>query len=237
MKKNLFTLIMLMLVVSLSGCSGQKKLEKALNELSEESYTMHGDMEVNVTYTYMGQIMSESMESDMIIEADPIQTYTITTSDGNNSYTYTKIENDKIKTYSKLDNNWELISINDIEDKNSEITDLLNVDVEFKDVFSKVDGVWVGNPEKMTEVLKATLDALAEDFGGMGVTIEETKIDKYTIELEKGHVSEIELDMTMSFVATQGGVNLNMTVTLELDLEVSKVGKTSVTIPEGLPTE
>ena len=237
LKTNKFILLIITLILSLTltSCSGTKQLEKALNELGKESYTMHGDMDVKILTSYMGQSNTQKVESDMVIETDSTQSYTITSSEGSKAYAYTKVEDGKIKSYSKVGNSWQLVATEDIEDKNNEITDLLNIDVEIKDVFVKRDEVWVANTIKITELLETTLDDLAKEFGGMGVTIQNTQIDKYTIELERGHVSGVELDLSMSFSTTQSGITIEMIVEMEMDLEISRIGKTTVTVPEGLP--
>lgn len=229
MKKRLLLLVLICLVTFMSGCSGQKKLERALEAIEEESYTVNQFMKVKVTSSYQGQNIEETIEMDMNLETDPSQMYGEVVMEGQKVYIYAKKVGDEVKTYGKEENEWELLDNEDAMESFVDTEEVLDIDT--KDIFKKEDGVWVGNPDKINEQLKDYMDDITEQFMGTGIVLDSAKVYKYDITLDGRDLSKVEIVMVMSM--TMYGAKIDMTLTM--DMKFSNIGKTTVTVPENLP--
>lgn len=206
------------------------QLANEMKSLETVSATINCSMSMTMKMTMNGQSESQTMNADMYIESDNVKSYTITTVEGEKQYAYTVVEGDLVKQYAKLDEEW--ISLDAVSvDEYSTNTDLFNIEV--KDVFTLQDGVWVGNVETLSQVLETTMENIAGDLGGEGISIDETTIKKYNITMTEGKISLIDIEMYMK-ISYQGMV---MEVSYAMPMYLSKVGETTVTTPTNLPQE
>ena len=227
-------ILLLLLICSsflISSCSGQKKLERALEAINETSYTIKHHMKVVVSTSYQGQSMKETVEMDMDMEADPNQSYTVVTMNNEKAYVYGKRVGDDLKYYLKEadDSEWEKVESDDSIQSFTDTAEIL--DIETEDVFVKEDDVWIGDCEKINNELKEYMSEFAEEFVGAGITLSSARVDKYNITLDGKDLSKVEVVMSMSM--SMHGVTMNMIITM--NMEFSKIGETTVTVPLNLP--
>ena len=228
MKKIFLFISVLFVALFLTACSAEKRLEKAFEELEKVSYTMEGSMRVDFTVNYYGQTLSQTMVADMYMEIDPEQSYIMTTMNGQTQEVYYKMDGEYVDIYTKNGEIWEYES--EGLDDYLEESDIYFLDIEVKDVFEEVDGVWVGNGEKITEMLKISLDKVAEELVGTGVSIEKMSVDKYNIELKNNQISKLDIIISMKMSAN----GMEMTIKISMPMTINNVGKTLVTVPEGI---
>jgi len=228
MKKIFLFISVLFVTIFLTACSAEKRLEKAFEELEKTSYTMEGSMRVDFTVNYYGQTQSQTMVADMYMEIDPEQSYTMTTMNGQTQEVYYKMDGEYVDIYTKNGEIWEYES--EGLDDYLEESDIYFLDIEVKDVFEEEDGVWVGNGEKITEMLKPSLDKIAEELVGTGVSIKEMSVDKYNIELKNKQISKLDIIISMKMSAN----GMEMTIKISMPMNIKNVGETKVTIPTGI---
>lgn len=207
------------------------QLAAAMESLETVSTTINCAMSMTMTMSVGSEKQSQTMKADMYIEADANKSYTVTTSEGEKQYMYMVVEGEFVKEYAKLDEEWLLVDTIAVEDYSSN-TDLFNIEV--KDAFTLQDGVWVGNVEKLSQLLKSTMEEIAADLGGMdGISMDETSIKKYNITMVDGKVSLVDIEMYIKM--TYEG--MTMEISFAMPMNISKVGETTVTVPENLPVE
>ena len=228
MKKIFLFISVLFVAIFLTACSAEKRLEKAFEELEKVSYTMEGSMRVDFTVNYYGQTLSQTMVADMYMEIDPEQSYIMTTMNGQTQEVYYKMDGEYVDVYTKNGEIWEYES--EGLDDYLEESDIYFLDIEVKDVFEEEDGVWVGNGEKITEMLKISLDKVAEELVGTGVSIEKMSVDKYNIELKNNQISKLDIIISMKMSAN----GMETTIKISMPMTINNVGKTLVTVPEGV---
>lgn len=228
MKKIFLFISVLFVTIFLTACSAEKRLEKAFEELEKTSYTMEGSMRVDFTVNYYGQTQSQTMVTDMYMEIDPEQSYIMTTMNGQTQEVYYKMDGEYVDIYTKNGEIWEYES--EGLDDYLEESDIYFLDIEVKDVFEEEDGVWVGNGEKITEMLKISLDKVAEELVGTGVSIEKMSVDKYNIELKNNQISKLDIIISMKMSAN----GMEMTIKISMPMNIKNVGETKVTIPTGI---
>lgn len=228
MKKIFLFISVLFVAIFLTACSAEKRLEKAFEELEKVSYTMEGSMRVDFTVNYYGKTQSQTMVADMYMEIDPEQSYIMTTMNGQTQEVYYKMDGEYVDIYTKNGEIWEYES--EGLDDYLEESDIYFLDIEVKDVFEEEDGVWVGNGEKITEMLKISLDKVAEELVGTGVSIEKMSVDKYNIELKNNQISKLDIIISMKMSAN----GMEMTIKISMPMTINNVGKTLVTVPEGI---
>jgi len=227
-RKFMILIVALTFTFIVTGC-GTRKLEKAFEEIEETSYTLSGEMKIEISMNYYGQTQKQTVTSEMTIEADPTQVYTVTTVDNTSEYAYTKIDGDNVKVFSEVNGIWILSEELSLDDYSGETLEIFEIDAE--DVFEKDGDVWVGNVEKLSNELKDYMEELAGSLVASGVTISSTTIDKYNIELDGKHLSKIDLEMSMSMSYSFNTIEMKVF----MPLEFSKIGETEVTVPSGLP--
>ena len=228
MKKIFLFISVLFVTIFLTACSAEKRLEKAFEELEKTSYTMEGSMRVDFTVNYYGQTQSQTMVTDMYMEIDPEQSYIMTTMNGQTQEVYYKMDGEYVDIYTKNGEIWEYES--EGLDDYLEESDIYFLDIEVKDVFEEEDGVWGGNGEKITEMLKISLDKVAEELVGTGVSIEKMSVDKYNIELKNNQISKLDIIISMKMSAN----GMEMTIKISMPMNIKNVGETKVTIPTGI---
>lgn len=228
MKKIFLFISVLFVTIFLTACSAEKRLEKAFEELEKTSYTMEGSMRVDFTLEYRGQTESQTMVTDMYMEIDPEQSYIMTTMNGQTQEVYYKMDGEYVDIYTKNGEIWEYES--EGLDDYLEESDIYFLDIEVKDVFEEEDGVWVGNGEKITEMLKPSLDKIAKEMAGSGGSIDEMSVDKYNIEMKNNQVSKIDIIISMKMSAN----GMKMTMKMSMPMNIKNVGETKVTIPTGI---
>ena len=228
MKKIFLFISVLFVTIFLTACSAEKRLEKAFEELEKTSYTMEGSMRVDFTVNYYGQTESQTMVADMYMEIDPEQSYIMTTMNGQTQEVYYKMDGEYVDIYTKNGEIWEYES--EGLDDYLEESDIYFLDIEVKDVFEEEDGVWVGNGEKITEMLKTSLDKVAEELVGTGVSIKKMSVDKYNIELKNNQISKLDIIISMKMSAN----GMEMTIKISMPMNIKNVGETKVTIPTGI---
>ena len=200
------------------------QLAAAMESLETVSATINCAMSMTMTMSMGSGKESRTMKADMYIEA-------VTTSENKKQYMYMVVEGEFVKEYAKLDEEWLLVDTVAVEDYSSN-TDLFNIEV--KDAFTLQDGVWVGNVEKLSQVLKSTMEEIAADLGGMdGISMDETSIKKYNITMVDGKVSLVDIEMYIKM--TYEG--MTMEVSFAMPMNISKAGETTVTVPENSPVE
>lgn len=236
MKKLLNVLWVLSLCLSLgfiTACdgyfSGEKPadvvLEEAMEELNEKSYTLDTTMTVQIRMEYQGEVISETADLTMHTEADPTQAYVKTIADGTTQESYTKIENEEVKVYTFYNNRWSLtqrLSLDEYQESNQQVYEL-----DTKDCFELVDGVYVGNVEVINEQLKDYMESFVNDFIPLGSIQMTTEVEKYEIILKNKELSNINIIMNMDMEVE--GIQMKMRITMPL--EFSQIGKTEVTSP------
>ena len=228
MKKIFLFISVLFVTIFLTACSAEKRLEKAFEELEKTSYTMEGSMRVDFTVNYYGQTLSQTMVTDMYMEIDPEQSYIMTTMNGQTQEVYYKMDGEYVDIYTKNGEIWEYES--EGLDDYLEESDIYFLDIEVKDVFEEEDGVWVGNGEKITEMLKTSLDKVAEELVGTGVSIKKMSVDKYNIELKNNQISKLDIIISMKMSAN----GMEMAIKISMPMNIKNVGETKVTIPTGI---
>lgn len=228
MKKIRVVILFLLLLTTLCSCFGENELEKSFNKLSESNYTMTGSMRIDLSMSYAGQTQQQTLVADMLIEASQNESYTVSTINGQSQYSYVKLNEENVDVYTKSSGSWSH-EVQSLEEYKEE-SDSFFLDIEVKDVFELKDGVWVGNTEMLTTMLEKYMDTISEDLVGASVTINSFNVEKYDIVMEGNEISEIEVIMTLDM--SSSGVSLSMKMTLPM--EVSKIGETVVTVPEGI---
>lgn len=229
--KKILLFIMFLSVLTLSGCK-TLKLERALVALEKENYTV--DMNMNMVVTiYGGGVPAQTQKASITskIEADQTKSYTVSTSEGKTSYSYVEIEGEQVKVYTSTGSKWKLADVVDLDDYSNQMLDMIDVDYDTDECFSRKGDVWVGDVEKLTEILEEAMIELMKDSYGSGVTIKNAEILKYDITLDGNKVSLIDIKMTIEM--SMSGVNV--IVTMSMPMNFSLIGETEVTVPDGLP--
>lgn len=254
-RKILLVLVMVLSIVFVASCDNNKheheyvdgkcecgetdpnyvapidQLANQMEELKTASATINCPMAMELKLTMGTESQTQKMSADMYIELDPTSTYSITTAEGEKQYSYALIQGEYVKEYVKLEEEWILadtVSVNDYSSNN----DLYDIDV--KESFTLVDGIWIGDTVLLSQALKSSMDEIATELGGLsGVTIDETTIKKYNITVENGKISLIDIEMYMK-MSYQGMI---MEISYAMPMNLSKIGETTVTVPEGLPVE
>lgn len=207
------------------------QFKAAMDELQTASSTINCNMVMTVSYTMGNQSESMTQNMTLYIENDSTKAYTIVSSEGMSEYTYAVIEGENVKTYLKYNNEWLLLETTTIEEY-SGMEDLLDVEVE--DAFTLQNGIWVGNVEVLSASLsKVIVDSFGEIDEVSGMTLDEASVKKYNITMTEGKLSLVDIEMYMK-MSYQGMV---MEYTITMPMAISKVGETTVTVPENLPVE
>lgn len=229
--KKLLLFIMFLSALTLSGCK-TLKLERALGALEKENYTVDMDMNVVVTI-YGGGVPAQTQKASSTskIETDQTKSYTVSTSEGKTSYSYVEIEGEQVKVYTSTGSKWKLEDVVDVDDYSNQMLDMIDVDYATDECFSRKGDVWVGDVEKLTEILEEAMTELMKDSYGSGVTIKKAEVLKYDITLDGNKVSLIDIKMTIEM--SMSGVNV--IVTMSMPMNFSLIGETEVTVPDGLP--
>lgn len=229
--KKLLLFIMFLSVLTLSGCK-TLKLERALGALEKENYTVDMNMDMHMTIYGSGittQTQKASITSKM--EVDQTKSYTVSTSEGKTSYSYVEIEGEKVKVYTSTGSTWKLEDVVDVDDYSNQMLDMIDVDYDTDECFSRKGDVWIGDVEKFTEILEEAMTELMKDSYGSAVTIKNAEVLKYDITLDGNKVSLIDIKMTIEM--SMYGVNV--IVTMSMPMNFSLIGETEVTVPDGLP--
>ncbi|MBE6131028.1 MAG: hypothetical protein E7183_04840 [Erysipelotrichaceae bacterium] len=204
------------------------KLEESMNLLSTSSYTANIESSISMSAKQGSVTNSQSIVMNIYMECDPTHSYSVMTMDGEKQNSYAIIDGDVVKQYLQYEGEWMLAQILDITEY-SDTTDIF--DVEVKDAFTLQDGVYVGNLEVLSEVLAETMSQMSEELVGMGGTMKETSIKKYNITLVDGKVASIDIEMFMSMLVE----GMTIEISYNMPMTMSKVGETTVTVPENLP--
>ena len=80
-------------------------------------------------------------------------------------------------------------------------------------------------------MLSDYMDEMSEELAGDDASLIAYNINKYNIEMTGKNISKIDIEMTM--VMNAGGILI--TVRMKMPMQISDVGSTEVTVPEGLP--
>lgn len=137
---------------------------------------------------------------------------------------YAKQVGDKYIAY-QLDNNvWVKAGESTIE----ELMGNTNPVTATNDMFKLVNGVWVGEPEKINAALADYLISLTSQYGMTNFSF-----SKYNITLKDNYMHKI--DMTISASMTIETITMHMT--LDTSVVYSEIGTTKNIEPTGLPTE
>lgn len=229
--KKILLFIMFLSVLTLSGCK-TLKLERALGALEKENYTVDMDMNVVVTI-YGGGVPAQTQKASSTskMEADQTKSYTVSTSEGKTSYSYVEMEGEQVKVYTSTGSKWKLEDVVDVDDYSNQMLDMIDVDYATDECFSRKGDVWVGDVEKLTEILEEAMTELMKDSYGSGVTIKNAKVLKYDITLDGNKVSLIDIKMTIEMSIS----GINVIVTMSMPMNFSLIGETEVTVPDGLP--
>lgn len=224
-KRTLFLVAIVLVAIMLTGCSKEKKLEKAINALNETSYTADVDM----TMVMKTGNSSYTQEMKMLMECDPNNMYMILEVEENNAYSFAKINGQEVLVYVSVDGEeWELEETQTLEEFKNENSQI--IDAEEVSNFKYEDGIYVGDVEALNSALTEYMNSTMEEIQTPGLSIDSTKVTKYNIVLDKKNVSKIELDMEMSM----SGFGQTIEVTYTIVMNISKVDETQVTIPTNL---
>ena len=230
MKKMFIILILICMLTTLSSCDAFM-FERAFAKLSEESFTMEGAMRVDLSMSYMGQTVEQTVVVDLVIQSSPTEVYTESKSNGSVQKSYVKIDNEleQVLVYSNDGSTWTK-ETKTLEEYQAE-SDSYFLDIEVKDVFTLEDGVWIGNTETITSMLEKYIDELGSSLVGTGATLESFDVEKYNIEMSGSDISKVDIIMNMIMSAS----GIPVTIRMSMPMEVKNVGSTIVTVPEGLP--
>ncbi len=238
MKKFLF-LALILICFSLSGCKKEndpneelspiEQLDVSMESLNSTSYTVV--LNTNMSMNVLGQTQNMTMVSN--IEADAKQSYAKQSMNVSGSNivveVYTIISEKDVTVYTKQSDDWvkESVSLDEYTNDNAMF------DIETKDVFEYIDGVYVGDVTALNQQLESVLN---EQIGGLGAGSNITAdmvLTKYNIILENGLVKTIDLAMTGD-VTVEG---YTVEYSIDMNFAFSKIGETKVTVPSNLPTE
>ena len=230
MKKfRLLLLIILVGALFVTTSCGTVTLEKAMEELDEKSSTIECDLRMDVTIKSGQNSQSQSQTIKIKVQNDRNKTYAIYSAEGVEQHLYTVEENDTVKSYELVNGKWQLSST----DSADEMTDEL-FDIDTDDAFSKVDGVWVGDVELLSNELSEYMKEIADNVLGLsGIELDQTSVTKFDITLDKKHVSKI--DFGMKIVMSNGSASVE--VAISMPMIVSEIGTTTVEEPANLPVE
>ena len=230
MKKfRLLLLIILVGALFVTTSCGTATLEKAMEELDEKSSTIECDLKMDVTIKSGQNSQSQSQTIKIKVQHDCNKTYAIYSAEGVEQHLYTVEENDTVKSYELVNGKWQLSST----DSADEMTDEL-FDIDTDDAFSKVDGVWVGDVELLSNELSEYMKEIADNVLGLsGIELDQTSVTKFDITLDKKHVSKI--DFGMKIVMSNGSASVE--VAISMPMIVSEIGTTTVEEPANLPVE
>ena len=229
--KKILLFIMFLSVLTLSGCK-TLKLERALGALEKENYTIDMDMDMVMTI-YGGGVPAQTQKASITskMEVDQTKSYTVSTTEGKTSYSYVEIEGEQVKVYTSTGSKWKLEDVVDVDDYSNQMLDMIDVDYDTDECFSRKGDVWVGDVEKFTEILEEAMTKLMKDSYGSGVTIKKAEVLKYDITLDENKVSLIDIKMTIEMSIS----GVNVIVTMSMPMNFSLIGETEVTVPDGLP--
>lgn len=221
---------MICLLPLLFSCD-EYKFEKAFNKLSEESYTMQGAMRIDMKMYYMGQEIEQTMVADMLIQSSPNEVYSETKMNGNVQRSYVKIDEelDEVVIYTNVGSSWEK-ETKTLEEYQQE-SESYFLDIEVKDVFTLEDEIWVGDTEIIASMLEEYIDEISAELVGANGVLSSFEVEKYNIEMRDKDISKLDIVMNMSMISS--GITISMR--MSMPMEVSEVGSTEVTVPDGLP--
>ena len=227
--KKIFSIIFFLIdTLFLCSCSPEQRFERAFEKLDEKSYTMEGRMILELEMSILDYKQKQTIASDIKIEASPNQVYTLTTVDGQTQQTYTKINGKTVDVYTEVDGEWEHESMNFEDYLVDSETYFLDIDV--KDVFVESEGIWVGDTEKITEMMKESLEKIASELAGTGASIDKMSVEKYNIEMKNNKISKIDMVIEMKMSV----INMSISMKMTMPMNVSNIGKTKVTVPENI---
>ena len=248
MKKIIIFIMLIVLLPILSSCdtsfggiskqiqdgtlflSKEEKLERVFNRLSETSFTMEGSVSTDVKLITSGGINSQTIVIDMLVEANPNESYSEATLDGNTTMAYTRINETYVDLFTKTTGSW-VHDVQTLENYQGD-SNTFFLDIEVENLFTYKGGVWMGNTEVLSEALKQYSYPIIEGFGEKQVVLDKFEIEKYNIKMNDGEISEI--DVVVSIRAISVVLNRELKVTMSMPMKVSKVGQTQVTVPSGL---
>lgn len=220
--------IVLLLVIVLIGGSctnGTSKLEKALKEIDNNSYTVECLKEIEFAQTYTPEIYT--YEIDIYFEKDDIQLYMSTISDDVESYVY-MLKTEKTKkvfTKKQASSKWEELKGFELAAYENEFDKMYTISAVGK--FVEKDGEWVGDVELLKPYVKEYIDEFADDLRKNEGKIKRADLTKYNIILDGRHISEIKIDILIELIFD----GFTSIVTNEMTFKFSNIGKTKVTKP------
>lgn len=225
LKRSLFIVAVALMTIMLTGCSKEKKLEKALNALNETNYTADVDMTMVMT----SGNTSFTQKIEMLMECDLNNMYMIMETEDNNAYSYAKINGQEVLVYVSTDGkDWDQEDTQTLDEFKKENSQIVNADEASN--FKYEDGVYVGNVEALNSALTEYMNAALKELETPGVSIDSTKVTKYNITLDKKNISKIEMNMEMSM----SGYGQKIDITYTIVMNITKVGETQVTVPANL---
>lgn len=225
LKRSLFIVAVALMTIMLTGCSKEKKLEKALNALNETNYTADVDMTMVMT----SGNTSFTQKIEMLMECDLNNMYMIMETEDNKAYSYAKINGQEVLVYVSTDGkDWDQEDTQTLDEFKKENSQIVNADEASN--FKYEDGVYVGNVEALNSALTEYMNAALKELETPGVSIDSTKVTKYNITLDKKNISKIEMNMEMSM----SGYGQKIDITYTIVMNITKVGETQVTVPANL---
>lgn len=246
MKKIIVFIMLMIMIPVLSSCSidfdefaddiqngtiflsKEEKFEKAFNRLSETSYTMEGAMRTDITLITLGSTQKQTVITDMLIESGTNEMYAESTTNGETARVYAKINEKDVDIYNISTGYW-THNVQSLEEYRKG-NETFYLDIEVNDIFVLEDGVWVGNTEFITESLKSYSSQFAKELGYLDMSVSKFEIEKYNVKMKDGEISELDIVIYISMSRYGRRIDMKMS----LPMKVSKVGKTEVTIPEGI---
>lgn len=207
----------------------ENKLETALQALEDQNYTIKSSNIANVTVSYGDEEESYSTSASTIYEINPTESYIVNSENGNVLTQYMKQENDFVHQYIKIDGGWSYLGSVSIDEQ--QVSDLDIIDIETKDAFEEIDGVYYGNLELINEYLEEFFDKYSEQLTVAGQLALKMECTKYNITLKDGQVDKIDF----AFVIKTRDSFTSMTIEMDMVMRFSKIGETKVTVPYRLP--
>ena len=229
MKKLFLTLLFFVVAIFSISCSPTYRLEKALEELNTNTYTMDGEMVISVTVNQFGYSQKNRTRSNMHIEADVEKCYVENSIDGFITKTYAEIAGDNVDIYTCVDRGWDK-STQSLDDYLVD-SDISFLNINIKNAFiEEEDGLWVGNSQVLTGMMKEMIIKFCERISE-SAGILSYEVTKYNIKITEKKVSNLDIEMNMVLSIASA---TTASVRIRMDYDVINIGSTVVTVPTDL---
>ncbi len=205
-KKVLYIILTLALIFIIGGCD---ESEGGGNEYEVQNIQMLNTIVNqkldNFTCNCVSAItINDTLNKEQILQelkttVDNDKIHIILKEDEIKTELYQETENDKIKYYINCENSWEG-PFEKIEFNPINFVAILEFGEITEDMFEYIEGVWVGNVEKLEEVLapyfKEYIDNIAKEYE-CEVELEKTQINKFNVEISNNKLKKETIEISL----------------------------------------